>query len=162
MQKQLIREELAWAAGFLDGEGHFGLHITKSRPTDTRTYASLEVTAAQCDRRPLERLQKILGLGTIGGPYKKDNLKWRASYLFYINGPEKFKKVRDVLWPWLCEIKRDQITKALADHTEFNKRPKLRMGPKPKVCVCHPERKHFAKNLCSKCYQTQWNKRKHD
>ena len=158
MQKQQIQEELAWAAGFIDGEGHFGLHVTKGRPTDTRQYASPELTVAQCDRRSLDRLQKILGLGVVGGPYKKDNEKWRASYLFYITGLEKTEKAAKLVWCWLGEVKQEQATKTFAEYHEFRKRPRLPMGPKPRATVCHPERKHFAKGLCTSCYQTKWRR----
>jgi len=30
------------------------------------------------------------------------------------------------------------------------------MGPKPKQCVCHPERKHASKGLCHNCYSQQY------
>ena len=158
MQKQPIREQLAWAAGFIDGEGHFGLHVTKGRPTDTRKYASPELTVAQCDRRSLDKLQKILGVGKVGGPYKKDNAKWSDYCLFYVSGLEKIEKAVNLLWPWLGEVKRDQVTSTFAEYREFRNRPKLPMGPKPRTAVCHPERKHFAKGLCTSCYQTKWRR----
>lgn len=40
--------EIAWAAGFIEGEGSFG-------------YPSPKVTAAQVQREPIDRLQRIFG-----------------------------------------------------------------------------------------------------
>lgn len=159
--KQHNREELAWAAGFVDGEGHFGLHKTKVRPTDERGYASLELTAAQCDRQVLDRLQAALGLGTIGGPYTKKKENWRQSYLFYVNGFDKTKCAIELLMPWLSPVKKEQAERAIADYYEFNDRPRMKMGPKPKTPTCHPNRRHAARGLCQSCYQLKWRQERH-
>lgn len=52
---------IAWAAGFLEGEGSFIM--------SRKTGDSLTVSAPQKDREPLDKLQSIFG-GKINGPYK--------------------------------------------------------------------------------------------
>ena len=47
-------QEIAWAAGFLEGEGTFG--------------GNAQISACQVQREPLERLQRYLG-GAVTGPY---------------------------------------------------------------------------------------------
>lgn len=61
--------DIAWAAGFLEGDGYFG----KNRTT-------LEVSATQKTAWPLERLQEMFG-GTLGQVTKqglsRGNTYWR-------------------------------------------------------------------------------------
>lgn len=47
-------KELCWAAGFLEGEGHFGQAGSKKYPSEV-------VTGTQVQRGPLERLQRWFG-----------------------------------------------------------------------------------------------------
>lgn len=66
-------EDIAWAAGFLEGEGCF--------------YAGnrISVRAAQVQPDPLYRLREILG-GNVTGPYKKTQANHRPSYDWGIHG----------------------------------------------------------------------------
>jgi hypothetical protein len=57
MNQQL---RLAWAAGFLDGEGHFGLTRWVSR-TSGRPSHQVVIDAAQVKRAPLDRLAELFG-----------------------------------------------------------------------------------------------------
>lgn len=154
------REELAWAAGFVDGEGHFGLHKTRGRPTDSRGYGSPELTVAQCDRQVLDRLQQALNLGVVGGPYTPKKTNHNLVYLFYVHGFERVQAIICLLWPWLSPVKRKQVKRTLHEYHIFNSRPKLSMGPKPKTPTCHPNQPHFAKGLCSTCYQLNWRQQR--
>lgn len=153
------REELAWAAGFVDGEGYTGFHICqKSRPTDQRQYGAISLTVSQCHKEPLERLQKALGVGKLWGPYKKKKENHRDSYSFSVTGFEKTQAAIAMLWTWLGPIKREQASNAIKGYTAFNNRPKLKMGPKPRATTCHPDRKHAAHGLCESCYQMSWRR----
>ena len=56
------REELAWAAGFFDGEGCFSY-------TEKARYGVATIT--QADIRPLDRFKTAVRVGNVYGPYDK-------------------------------------------------------------------------------------------
>jgi hypothetical protein len=93
--------ELAWAAGFLDGEGSFGVY----RKAGRRNLIYLQ--ASQCDRRVLDRLQQALGAGKVYGPYEGRRKGWRTYYYFRLTGA-KTHGAAEKIWPWLSEVKREQ------------------------------------------------------
>lgn len=97
--------EIAWAAGFFDGEGctFCAKHHSGSR--------SLQMTVAQTQRENLVRLQAALqNLGNITGPIILDNRKpiytWRAC------GPVAQDCI-NLLRPYLCKEKSEQASSAL-------------------------------------------------
>src|SRR5258708_1520938 len=53
------REQLAWAAGFYDGEGCVGCYRTGGRAKPS----SLNMSVTQKGSEPLERFQRAVGLG---------------------------------------------------------------------------------------------------
>lgn len=69
----MSKTDLAWAAGFIDGEGCIRIAKTNTRDKISKRY-SLMITAPQTDSRPIYKLQKMFG-GTITeydkGIYKK-------------------------------------------------------------------------------------------
>jgi hypothetical protein len=91
--------ELAWAAGFFDGEGSVYF---------TGKYITLAIT--QADRRPLDRFRAALDLGTVRGPYRLE----KSPYFVYTAGVYEIQPVIEKLWPLLSEPKREQITNAKA------------------------------------------------
>lgn len=97
--------ELAWAAGFLDGEGTFGIQ----RQKDRKPY--LYVQAGQTDRQVLDRLQEAIG-GKVYGPYVQKNPKHKPYFYFRITGNEKTKIVWETIWEWLSPVKREQALEA--------------------------------------------------
>ena len=95
--------ELYWAAGFLEGEGCFTLQ--RKQPT---------VCAAQVDRQPLERLQRVFGYGNIRflpryQPNHRHAWQWtilsrRATAvmmtLYPLLSPRRQERIKDVLAVW--------------------------------------------------------------
>jgi hypothetical protein len=63
-------EEVAWAAGFFDGEGTTGTYRDGSTTTKR---CRIQISASQNDREVLDRFAMIVGVGKVGGPY--DNVK---------------------------------------------------------------------------------------
>lgn len=59
--------ELYWAAGFYDGEGHFQLRTQKRR------YHYPAIVIGQKDREVLDRFQAAIGVGKVYGPYNGSN-----------------------------------------------------------------------------------------
>ena len=98
------REELAWAAGFFDGEGSTSKSTHQTVNGNTRYYAKIQL--GQVDRRNLERFHKSIGgIGKIRGPVKtptKPRYDWSAG------GFEDVQAVIALLWCWLSPAKRDQ------------------------------------------------------
>jgi len=100
----LDTHELAWAAGFFDGEGCSSNRRHKEHPS----YVGVTVCIGQSNRKPLERFQKAVGgLGRIGGPYFKKHARKPVFRLSFSSFHES-QAVIAMLWRWLCEEKRNQ------------------------------------------------------
>ena len=133
---KLDKEKLAWAAGFFDGEG-CTLFKASMRASNGRMYGSASLQIAQCGN--LEKYPEVLekfneaigGLGHQYGPYNKKSAN-QPYYQLHVIGFEKVQAVVAMLWPWLCSIKRQQAKKALETCKEYSKRPKWKLGRKPK------------------------------
>jgi hypothetical protein len=93
MVGQFHEMELAWAAGFLEGEGHIKVKQTRAKSGNLRSPA-LAIIVSQNIRARLERFQNALGgVGSVRGPYKKSHV-WSTSH----NGA---LKTLELLWPYL-------------------------------------------------------------
>lgn len=88
--------EIAWAAGFFDGEGCATI-------SHNDRYATLYLHVSQKDIRPLERFLGIMGAGRIQNPDKRSGVSRWATY-----GRAGWAVI-DRLWPYLGEPKREQI-----------------------------------------------------
>jgi hypothetical protein len=92
-----METELAWAAGFFDGEG--------SSYTIKQKYVQLSVS--QQDRRPLDRFAKAVGTGNVRGPYTG---KARPKPLyFWTSAGTRATFVMTQLWPFLSDPKKEQF-----------------------------------------------------
>lgn len=87
----IVVTELAWAAGFYDGEG-----------CTSNGYDRIRCTIGQKERTTLDRFVKAIGFGNVRGPYAVGN-----RYVVCYNR-EKARIVLNMLWPYLCEPKRSQ------------------------------------------------------
>jgi hypothetical protein len=103
--------EVAWAAGFFDGEGH------TCCARQTATGRALQMCVSQVNRDNLQRFVAVVGCGTIHAaralPNRKPISKW-AAY------GAKAQRALQVLWPYLGSEKREQALDAL---TEWALRP---------------------------------------
>ncbi len=98
--------EIAWAAGFFDGEGTTAVIKAKGR-----VHFRLSLSITQFDPDSLHRFQKAVGAGRVYGPYGR---RWSYS-------AQKAKDVHnilDLLWPYLGNIKRDQANAAIEKHND--------------------------------------------
>lgn len=91
--------ELAWAAGFFDGEGS----TSQAKSTNGRFYSKAKLTVPQKHRECLDRFRKAVGTGIIYGPLKDYNI-----YHFSIQNAKGVDTVLTKLWPYLSEVKRQQ------------------------------------------------------
>lgn len=105
--KTLREIELAWCAGFLDGEGYFG----SSRESGGKHKFRFRISCAQVHEEPLERLARTLG-GKVYGPYGPYSGNRQAHYQWMVFG-EEAASVVDTLKPYLCSIKIEQAQLAM-------------------------------------------------
>ncbi len=107
--------ELAWAAGFFDGEGHTRWQKNAS---NRGTFC---VSVSQLEKEPLERFKAAVGGGGhLYGP--KRNGKSRRNgqpyiYAFSVNGLVAID-IYNKLKPHLCSVKKRQGDAALEKHIE--------------------------------------------
>lgn len=115
------REELAWAAGFVDGEGHFGFRTTGR--SATKRHGGPVFTVGQVGRETLDRLRDALGFGAVRGPY--DRGKNQPQHQFGVASFEKTQAAIAMLWTFLSTPKRNQARNALlaAAHERNQPRP---------------------------------------
>lgn len=92
---------LAWAAGFFDGEGCTS--VLKARRD---SYSYIRMNIAQKNLECLEKFKSIVLLGKI---YKS---KTRNIYSWDCYKQEDVSKVLESLWPYLSEVKKIQAIKA--------------------------------------------------
>lgn len=114
------KEELAWAAGFFDGEGSSMVTWDKGAkgfPSEHKRYASLRMSLCQAGEYAqylLDRFKNAVnGIGFINGPYnygKKSNL---TTWHWRVHGFEHTQAVIAMLWPRLGPAKRQQAKLAL-------------------------------------------------
>jgi hypothetical protein len=105
--------ERIWAAGFLDGEGSFGLVRRAKRKRGPDWYqirASVsQHGAVAIPAEVLERLREALGgLGRIECHGAPDDFKWLTE------GPANVRRVLDLTTPWLGAVKIEQARAALS------------------------------------------------
>lgn len=125
------REELAWAAGFFDGEGcttnhkaYTKTHVAKDGSKSTLTSDSIKLQVPQVERCNLERFMwAIGGVGAIHGPYQPKN-RPNASpiYRWSCTGVNDARSVLGSMWPWLGRVKREQAERALGEKLSGMKR----------------------------------------
>ena len=103
--------EYAWAAGFLDGEGHFECRIRETKPG--HTIRQIRVTAPQCHPEVLERLQSIFG-GTVYKRKPPINPNHSQRWDWKVSGYEGTKAIVDKLRPYLGSVKLAQAEEAIS------------------------------------------------
>lgn len=97
-----MSEELAWAAGFADGEGYFGYSLKSNGG------AIAFVVSQSGSPELLYRLQTILGVGRVNGPYQSKAKNRKPHWRFVVNKRADFRYVVAALWPYLGTVKRAQ------------------------------------------------------
>jgi hypothetical protein len=108
-------ENLAWAAGFFDGEGTTyrrlnGYKRTTNKSKQPQTVDYLQVAVSQVNKEPLVRFAQVVG-GKVNGPYGPYRPSKRPYYQWFASSA-RASKVLTMLWPYLTKIKRTQARKA--------------------------------------------------
>lgn len=108
--KAMDRTELAWAAGFWDGEGSAWLTAPADRTT---RYPHARINQADVNGTPyvLERFQRALALGRIQGPEIEEGRE--PLYRWVVSSRPDVARTYDLLRPWLGEVKALQFEHVL-------------------------------------------------
>lgn len=106
------REQLAWAAGFFDGEGSIGLYKNKRG-------LMLHMDIGQANPYVLEKFLSVVGLGSVTGPRPRKNPNHSPHWSWDATGFEKCQAVIALLWIWLSPVKRAQAAAALTSAREY-------------------------------------------
>lgn len=107
-----VNIELAWAAGFIDGEGCFSIKRRKTKPTPS-------FRIVQVDPRPLQRLQAVIG-GSLTGPTSPPSHKGKPFYILCLYNKALYPQV-ERLWPYMCEPKKEQWKRVLEQIEVFDR-----------------------------------------
>lgn len=100
-------QQLAYVAGFFDGEGSISLRVRSGK------YPFLQLSMTQTSRPVLEFVQGVLGVGIIHGPYAPSNgLSRKHKYVYRVCQRAQVVEVMRALWPY-CIVKRPTILAAL-------------------------------------------------
>ena len=103
--------ELAWVAGFFDGEGYIGAGGSPGKRT-------IEMSIAQAGTAglpaTLTRVALVVGVGRLRGPRMLAN-PWSKlpQYVWCAKSFEDVQFAVALLWPWLGPVKRAQAREAL-------------------------------------------------
>lgn len=118
----LERTELAWAAGFFDGEGTTHLaRQTKERNGQTfGPYLQLQVSISQVGDDCLLRFQDAVG--GLGRIYDFTRLTGAGNSVlrWQVNGRTDGRQVLALLWPFLTRVKREQAVRCLREIDEYD------------------------------------------
>lgn len=98
--------EIAWLAGFFDGEGHISVRVKLSQRAD-----GVKIQVTNTNHALLERVAEFTGVGYITTRPRQSE-KWRTTYDWHTTGGNA-KTILSILLPWLIE-KRDRAVEALS------------------------------------------------
>lgn len=103
-----MSEDLAWAAGFIDGEGSFAFCPRANRPGGGYVHLS----AGQVDRAVLDKLHSILGVGKVYGPYQPRKQNHSPYHYWRVYNTDAVAAALLMLRPWLSAVKIAQAERA--------------------------------------------------
>jgi hypothetical protein len=110
-------EELAWAAGFIEGEGCFHGGLTKnSRKRRLQRYITFTVT--QTNMEPLERLQRLFG-GHIYSA-KRQKAHHAEAWQYRMASIGDVRNVAKQISPWLGTAKSEQARLAIESYLRWD------------------------------------------
>lgn len=107
------RENLAWAAGIIEGEGTIsGRFGTQSRKRDR----GLVIKLKMADQDVIERFHQVIGFGQVTGPYRPDGIGSKPLWVWQTGSFEHVQAAIGLLWSWLHKRRREQARRALRFH----------------------------------------------
>jgi hypothetical protein len=96
--------ELAWAAGFYDGEGSTSAHNGRG----------IQLYVSQVDVRPLQRFQlAVCGLGALYGPRAPKGKQQQPFHIWCSVKFEHSQAIIAMLWRYLSDPKKEQMARVV-------------------------------------------------
>lgn len=105
------RCDLAWAAGFYDGEGSSSAIINQGK-------LLISTSISQVNIEVLCKFQVTVNVGNITGPYKGRTINSRNRWIYTAYGFEKVQYIMCLLWNDLSTVKKNQFKKTIASYVE--------------------------------------------
>lgn len=106
--------DVGWAAGFVEGEGYIGF-VSQSK--NKEEYPRLKLNVAQTHREPLDKLQEVLGVGKVRGPYGPYTGNRQPHYQYNISGNLAVEALEKMM-PYLFR-KGEQARLAIQKYKEY-------------------------------------------
>jgi hypothetical protein len=107
--------ELAWAAGFFDGDGWAALSRQRGRRTG-QPQARINQSSVDDVPEVLLRFRDAVGVGRIGGPKLEDGRE--PLYWWVASSRADVEKTGELIGPWLSSQKRAQFARAVGLHVD--------------------------------------------
>ncbi|MGH7792995.1 MAG: hypothetical protein ACREOB_11840, partial [Thermodesulfobacteriota bacterium] len=127
-------EWIAYCAGLYEGEGtvHTDIRTKKAgskaglgkyerryyRQSDSNV-RQITLKIAMCDLIPLELFRDTMDAGNIRGPYKRSNDNWKDIYVYTIGSYKEILHVKDLIWPYLSERRKEQFEAEIDKYESF-------------------------------------------
>ena len=116
------RTELAWAAGFWDGEGSAWLAQPEGRRT-AQPYARINQASSVGIPEVLVRFREIVGVGRISGPDMKDGRE--PLFRWVVSSRPDVERLAELVSPWLGDVKRRQLADVIGPLASGESWPEL-------------------------------------
>ena len=105
------KEQVAWAAGFFDGEGTTYLRTRKGK--GNRNYVCPTIRIGQSgDPEVLHKFKNIFGIGRVNGPFKYREGR-KPIYQYSCDSYKSAIPIIKAMWPYLSNVKKLQASKVL-------------------------------------------------
>lgn len=102
-------EQIAWAAGLIEGEGSIQSAVRSRRGSNGEPLLYVRIRVVMTDRDVLERLASIFG-GTAVVEYRNlQGLGTKQLYRWEIGTRAAVTEVCDLIYPWMGSRRREQI-----------------------------------------------------
>lgn len=102
----VVVADLAWAAGFWDGEGNANAYLKGER-------WQIQAAVTQIHLDTLERFRDIVGVGKIYGPYETAS-GVHPQWTLKIRGEDNIRHLYESMKPWLTPHKISQFEEVFA------------------------------------------------
>lgn len=127
--------DIAWAAGILEGEGHFSL--SQKRSTTGLQYPVIAIRLGMTDQDVVLRVRDVFGVGTLRGPISQKNPKHKPFFTWQVSNKKDIDFVCRAILPYMG-LRRSEKIHSLLENTApiYPWRHGTRQGYEVHKCKC--------------------------